>query len=338
MSELEYDNQKIADYLLGNLSETEAERFDELSFTDDRFAARLESAENDLIDAYVNSELTQTELEKFKSNYLVSPLRRDKVRFAKTFQGFVKENIDKVSTEKKKTAASESEQSSGFFSSLRISANPAWRWAFAVLILAFVVGGVLIVRRQFNQPVDNVAVKQETPSSSKQETPSSSTSPKNVNTNAETAVETPTDEKNVNALPNSNRETRKKTPIPQPSLTPKTEKTLTPPPLIASFFLNPPLRGAGKLPNISFPKETETIRMTLKIEANDYQMYRVTLADETGKNLWQSVNLRSKTEALNVVFPAKLLKPQIYSLVVSGINPDGEAEIISNYPFKTVLR
>lgn len=332
MSEQEYDNRKIVDYLLGNLPETEAEHFDELSFTDDEFAARLESAEKDLIDSYVNGELSEIEREKFKSHYLASPLRRDKVRFAEAFQGFAKQNLNEINLEKKKPVASESEQTTSFFSALNIFANPAWRWAFAALILALIVGGFVFVRRQFDQPINDVAVTGETPAPS-------IAPPSNENTNLETVVEPPTENQNINVLPNSNREIPKKMPTPQSSVTPKPEKTLTPPkPLVASFFFTPPLRGAGGLQNISFPKETSTIRITLKLEGNDYKIYRVSLADEAGKNLRQIGNLQSRNETLNVSFPAKLLKPQIYSLIVSGINPNGEAEIIGNYSFRAVLR
>jgi hypothetical protein len=81
-----YDNQLITDYLLGVLSETETERFDEMSFTDDEFAERLRAVENELVDAYVRGELHGKTLERFKSFYLSSPGRREKVEFAQTFQ------------------------------------------------------------------------------------------------------------------------------------------------------------------------------------------------------------------------------------------------------------
>ncbi|MFN2493080.1 MAG: hypothetical protein ABR501_09385, partial [Pyrinomonadaceae bacterium] len=79
MSKQAYDDQTVTQYLLGSLPEAEAERFDELSFTDDEFADALMAAEKDLVDAYVQGELTGAELEQFKSHYLASPLRREQV-------------------------------------------------------------------------------------------------------------------------------------------------------------------------------------------------------------------------------------------------------------------
>jgi hypothetical protein len=80
------DEKLITDFLLGNLPEEEIERLDEMSLADDDFANRLQSVENDLIDAYVRSELSGTTLTQFKSNYLKSSKRQEKVAFAQALQ------------------------------------------------------------------------------------------------------------------------------------------------------------------------------------------------------------------------------------------------------------
>src|SRR5688572_18920006 len=92
MSKKTYTSEVIMSYLLGSLPEDEAERFDELSFTDDEFAESLQAAEKDLIDAYVQDELKDAELERFKSYYLASPVRREKVKFAQAFQVFAEKS------------------------------------------------------------------------------------------------------------------------------------------------------------------------------------------------------------------------------------------------------
>ncbi len=78
------DEQLMTAFLLGNLPEEEIERLDEMSLTDDDFANRLQAVENDLVDAYVKGELSGTSLTQFKSNYLRSSKRREKVEFAET--------------------------------------------------------------------------------------------------------------------------------------------------------------------------------------------------------------------------------------------------------------
>jgi len=81
-----FDDQVLIRYLLGALTEAETERLDELSIADDEFASRLKAVENDLVDAYAKGELSGETLERFSSFYLASENRREKVRFAETFQ------------------------------------------------------------------------------------------------------------------------------------------------------------------------------------------------------------------------------------------------------------
>jgi len=77
-----YDDRLVTQYLLGSTSGEETDRLDELSLTDDEFAARLDLVENDLVDAYVKGQLGGETLERFESFYLGSPRRQEKVRFA----------------------------------------------------------------------------------------------------------------------------------------------------------------------------------------------------------------------------------------------------------------
>ena len=86
------DEQLITDFLLGNLPEEEIERLDEMSLADDDFANRLQAAENDLVDAYVKGELSGASLTQFKSHYLRSSKRREKVQFAETLQTLSKKS------------------------------------------------------------------------------------------------------------------------------------------------------------------------------------------------------------------------------------------------------
>jgi hypothetical protein len=79
-----HEDQQFERYLLGMLSDDEAERLDELSIADDEAAWRLSAVENDLVDAYVRGELHGETLQRFDAYYLASPRRRAKVMFART--------------------------------------------------------------------------------------------------------------------------------------------------------------------------------------------------------------------------------------------------------------
>jgi hypothetical protein len=83
--EIAVHDQQLVRYLLGLLAEDEADRIDELSVVDDDLAARLRVVEDDLVDAYVRGALSGDTLKRFESHYLSSPLRRDRVTFARNF-------------------------------------------------------------------------------------------------------------------------------------------------------------------------------------------------------------------------------------------------------------
>ena len=83
------DDRQLIRYLLGLLTDEEAERYDEQSIVDDDLAARLRVVEDNLVDAYVNGTLEEDLRQRFESFYLSSPRRREKVRFAARFLGAV---------------------------------------------------------------------------------------------------------------------------------------------------------------------------------------------------------------------------------------------------------
>src|SRR5438874_12123578 len=59
-------------YLLGTVSREEEERLDELSIVDPQFAERLRGVEDDLADAYVRGELTESDRVRYRERYLAS--------------------------------------------------------------------------------------------------------------------------------------------------------------------------------------------------------------------------------------------------------------------------
>jgi hypothetical protein len=76
------NDQLLTRYLLGELTADEQDRLDDLNITDDEFALRLRSAENELVDAYARGELSGEIVHRFRTVYLSSPERRQKLRFA----------------------------------------------------------------------------------------------------------------------------------------------------------------------------------------------------------------------------------------------------------------
>ncbi len=315
-----YNKKALTDYLLGKSNETDAELFDELSITDDEFVIKLKLAEDELIDAYLLGELVNTDVGRFEESYLASPLRREKVEFARALQVVAKKNFEKSPQVEKQTWAE-------FFVFWKL--NSALRYGFAALLLAFVgfFGWFLLSKNKADE-----VVKVET-------TPTQQPTIQPTQIPTQTPIEI-TPSPTVSASPVKTLEP-KTSPTNSPTPKPTVEPTKPPTPNIptlATFVLLPPTRGGSSLQTISITKQTTDVAFGLPLEAADFKSYRVFLKNQTGKVLWQSGKLTSKKSALNVRLSAKLLQSNIYSLTVVGIDEANEPENIGDYSFKSVIK
>ena len=262
----EFDRrQEMTQYLLGALPEADTERFDALSVADSDFADELNATEKNLVDAYVAGELTGATLERFEAHYLASPLRREKVEFARSFHGFAERHWATRASEgevARRPATSFAAISTAFRD---FQQRLVWRWslaAAAVILLA--MGGWWTFHDRANGEGNE---------------------------------------------------------------------------LVATLVLAPPLRGSERVPSLLLPKKTGMVEVQLEMESDEYAAYRVTLVDESGDaELWRSSSASASAAGvkyrLAVRFPAQLIKSQIYSLVVTGVGPQGNTEVIANYPFR----
>ena len=73
-------------YILRDLPESEAERLDERSVTDEAFARRLRDFENDLVDRYAREGATDETLNRFEQRVEDSTYLRNKLLFARALQ------------------------------------------------------------------------------------------------------------------------------------------------------------------------------------------------------------------------------------------------------------
>jgi hypothetical protein len=134
------DDQLLIRYLLGSLEEDETERLDELSIADDDFAWRLRAAENDMVDAYVRGELSGETLDRFRSSYLSSPTRREKVGFARALLTF--------------TGQQAAPRTRGWFSIPLVI--PRWAFAVAAATAAIAAGFLIYDQRQLQIQVNQL--------------------------------------------------------------------------------------------------------------------------------------------------------------------------------------
>jgi hypothetical protein len=136
MSSEGVEEKLLVRYLLGELSEDEQVQVEDRAFADPRYLDALESAEADLIDAWVRGDLSDADRRAFEGRFLVSPERRRKVQLAK--------DLAKIGDEIR-TAERAAVGRVSFWRSLAMLAR-GWRPAFAfagALAAVVCLGGVL---------------------------------------------------------------------------------------------------------------------------------------------------------------------------------------------------
>ncbi|MGA3242540.1 MAG: hypothetical protein ABSG03_40370, partial [Bryobacteraceae bacterium] len=101
-------------------------------------------------------------------------------------------------------------------------------------------------------------------------------------------------------------------------------------------------RGTGRVASIDVPPGIDRALLQLQLEFDDFPQYRAALKDPvTNQIVWRSQSLTASSLGGNRVvsagLPAGLLKPQNYTLELTGVPANGPAELIGSYPFKVVI-
>jgi hypothetical protein len=345
MSKQAYDDETITRYLLGSLPEAEAEALDELSFTDEEFAGALKAAGKDLVDAYVQGELSGAELEKFKSYYLASPLRREKVEFARAFQVFAEKDAVAHAAQVETGTPAEpaaSRNAAGWSGGVFTARRWALRWGAALAALALLVAGswLLFENRRLRQRMSQTEAPRDVTTQREQELQKELEGQREANaTTAQELARVREERERLERELQGEQERgrlaeRQRAAGPQP--TPAQGGAG-----IVSFALAPQLRGVEQIPTVSVPAQTGYVAVQLRLEPNDFSAYRVSLLDQSGKRtLWRSNKLKARAggdgKALGVSFRAGLLGPRTFVLRVYGVSASGTSESLSDYPFKVV--
>ncbi len=261
------DDKTLRRYLLGALPPDETERLDDLSIANDDFAARLSAVENDLVDAYVQGELSGDTLERFPTSYLSSPQRREKVTFAQSLYSF---------------ASATPPTGSEFVPAKPGSRWPALavfpRWALAGALAMLLAAGFLFVenlglRNQLNQAKADRQVLQQ----------------------REHDLQSRLDEQHASDAVTANEleQVRKSLAQVEPNSAARQPRSALSsfPVSVAAFVLSPQLRGGAKIADLSLPRGTTQVDLRLELEANDFPQYHVALkALKTSQIVWHSGN------------------------------------------------
>jgi hypothetical protein len=110
-----------------------------------------------------------------------------------------------------------------------------------------------------------------------------------------------------------------------------------------ALVLMPQRRSIDPLPTLAIPADAERLGFELRLESDDFPQYQVGLKDPAANTIvWRSAWVTSTSargrSAVRIAVPASILKPQHYSLDLSGRRASAAAEVVGSYAFQIVPR
>jgi hypothetical protein len=314
----QFEDPQIRRYLLGLLPEHETERLDEASIVDDDFAGRLRMTEADLVDSYARGTLDEETRQRFQSWYLSTDRRRRNVQFASSFVHAIDRlAAPKVGADEGAPGAAfdedlvlQSTAASGGRMRLRFRLTSRLMLAAALLVITCGVLLVQVVRLRVGlTSTESTAV-------------SSNPSP---DTTSGTAPQ-----RGASAAPTQTQRGLGTAPEP-----PRTSGPI-------ALLLLPQTRAAGPIATLDIPPGVPAVTIELRLESNDSPRYVVGLEDPASNRIvWRSIpiapRLRGGVASVAAALPTRLLKPQHYSLTVSGTTA-ATTHIVGTYTFEVTRR
>lgn len=316
----------IARYLLGELSEEQQIEIEDRAFADKNYLASITAAENDLIDEYVRNELSGAERQRFEKKFLASAERRKRVEFARALAGVMSEEVASKKIVVEKTS-SWREAIYAFINGL----TPAARIAFvsAVPLLLIGAGYLSLETLRLRRELTELRTANQTQRDAQQQA---------------LELERRRNEE-LNAQLNQEKQQREQT---DESLRELSEAgdavNPAPRPVTVALTLLPGLsRGGANKPSLVLPEDARLVRLQIGIDPEEqYKKFAVELRTLAGRQVWTRENLNARNRrgarAVGLTLPATALKAGEYELRLQGVNDSGGAEDIGFYYFDVKKR
>lgn len=107
---------------------------------------------------------------------------------------------------------------------------------------------------------------------------------------------------------------------------------------VTALVLAPQTRAIDPVPEVTILPGAGHAAFELRLDSNEFPRYEIELKDPASNRIvWRSgpaaATVREQTTALSVLVPARVLKPQHYSLTVLGARAKS-AEVVGSYTFR----
>lgn len=324
MSEQRNREESAIRYLLGGLSENERASLEARFFADDGEFEELEIAEGELIDRYVQKELSPADQRQFEKMLRTSPRLVERVEFARILARRVPSpapvaNLKKNEVEKRPWWS--------LFGPTPVLA-PAMRVALvAPMVLLLVIGVALaLVWTRLQTQSERLAAEQQ----------------RLQQLEAQIAEQRSKNEKLATDLTQSNQQKQE-----QDKLLADYEQQLEalrrPSSLpTLSFLLSPGIgtRGGGSSEKtVRIPSGARYIELRLNVDSGNYSLYQASVQDLDRKTVVPQRKLkpvrRDGRKVLPLTVPVGRLSPgKSYIIHVDGLLATGEPEDFNDYPFR----
>lgn len=302
MREEVLDDVVARQFLLGQLTPEEQGRVEELAFEDPNTFEFLESVENDLIDEFIQGDLSAAEQQQFESHFLTLPGRRKNLKLSRLLQHHLN-SVPHVAKERKLS----------FFEWFKLQ-NALLKFSLTAAAIGLTVLALWVLLRAWE-------AKQPEPMQAGPDRPVTVPSP---DLKVSPSLEPTSSPAHVENKPKS--------------LVPEKQRKL---PTYALLMPSGSVRSEDNQ-QLTLPRDETSVTIELPlITGRKFPRYEAVLENETGAALkdWPDLKQQYLTsgKAIKIDVPLTLLKPQErYRIVLSGVPSRGEKERIATYPFEAI--
>lgn len=135
----EVDKDEMQQFLLGRLDEVRRQRVEELFMVNPEYREELLMTENDLIENYLEGNLSNVDEEMFRAHFLSTEQQRRKLNIAKSLKKYAITESAARSTQSE-TATEQNPKRRGYFKSLTLRNSLLYLPLAAALMIAIIVG------------------------------------------------------------------------------------------------------------------------------------------------------------------------------------------------------
>jgi hypothetical protein len=306
--------KQIVGYLLGELSESEQLILEESFISNPQIFTQVVEVENDLIDDYIRGQLTPGERDRFEQYFLTNPSRRQRVQIAEALLPLLAQAV------------------TPYGSVISPGKNLVWwrrllapignlqlapRFIAALVLFLITLSGAWLIKetRRLAQEIRITRTESER--------------------RERELTQQIADEKRLNSELAGEIERLRTLSVPQVTPLPSSTATAYSTLILLGGTLRDTNRGPA--PRLLISPGVEQVRLVVKMENGGYRDYRAELQSESGETIWSRGGLKPRltpsVATFTITLPASMFTGGSYTLTVSGVSDNGNADILSSSSF-----